>query len=128
MITRKAESMRIRVERHVQFSNCAIKTKTKHQLSGSVVLTQLPSCLEYLDLASNQFTGALDLTRLPSSMCILYLYSNSFSGTVDLSQLPQKLECLTLSGNGLSGEVFISDALFEDIEVGGTKIIKRHME
>ena len=35
MITRKAESMRIRVERHVQFSNCAIKTKT-NELSGEV--------------------------------------------------------------------------------------------
>ena len=32
MITRKAESMRIRVERHVQFSNCAIKKKTNENL------------------------------------------------------------------------------------------------
>ena len=61
-------------------------------------------------------------------MSHLYAGNNSFSGTVDLIQLPQRLECLTLTGNGLSGEVFISDALFDDIEVAGTKIIKRHME
>ena len=28
--------MRIRVERHVQFSNCAIKTKQNNALSGTV--------------------------------------------------------------------------------------------
>ena len=33
-----AESMRIRVERHVQFSNCAIKTK-KHACAGTIYIS-----------------------------------------------------------------------------------------
>ena len=37
MITRKAESMRIRVERHVQFSNCAIQTNKRPQWYNSLV-------------------------------------------------------------------------------------------
>ena len=78
--------MRIRVERHVQFSNCAIKKKKKKKKK------------------------------------------NSFSGTVDLSQFPQGLQQLDLSDNELCGEVFISGALFDDVYVDNTKLIKRHME
>ena len=99
-----------------------------NRLSGSVVLTQLPGGLEVLNLKDNQFNGALDVRRLPSSMIYLFLNNNSFSGTVDLSQLPQGLEELDMSDNELSGEVFISDALFDGVEVANTKIIKRHME
>ena len=97
--------MRIRVERHVQFSNCAIKTKQ-----------------------NNYFSGSLDLTRLPSSISASDFNNNRFSGTVDLSQLPQGLKRLNLFHNELSGEVFISDALFDRVHVENTKIIKRHME
>ncbi|KNH08105.1 hypothetical protein XU18_1321 [Perkinsela sp. CCAP 1560/4] len=96
-------------------------THKTNRLSGSVVLTQLPSSLYLLFLSNNQFSGALDLTRLPSSMSVLELDNNSFSGTVDLSQLPQGR--LYLSDNALSGEVF-SDALFDDVYVEDTKIIK----
>ena len=61
-------------------------------------------------------------------MFALTLNNNSFSGTVDLSQLPQGLKLLTLSDNELSGEAFISDALFDTVEVENTKLIKRHIE
>ncbi|KNH08110.1 hypothetical protein XU18_1326 [Perkinsela sp. CCAP 1560/4] len=121
--------MRIRVERHVQFSNCAIKTKTKtNRLSGCVVLTRLPACLKWLIISSNQFSGGLDLTRLPPHMSVLELDNNSFAGTVDLSQLPQGIQGLYLSDNELSGEGFISDDLFDVVHVDNTTLIKRHME
>ena len=112
--------MRIRVERHVQFSNCAIKTKQK-QSAESLVLKDLY-------LARNQFSGSLDLTRLPRHLSGLHLNWNSFSGTVDLSQLPQGLQRLYLSNNKLTGDVFISDALFNRVNVENTELIKRHME
>ena len=47
MITRKAESMRIRVERHVQFSNCAIKKKQMKILAlmkGFIRGRDMPGC------------------------------------------------------------------------------------
>ncbi|KNH08659.1 hypothetical protein XU18_0856 [Perkinsela sp. CCAP 1560/4] len=61
---RKAESMRIRVERHVQFSNCAIKKTKKNkkkQFFGSVHLTQLPAALKNLNLITNHLSA--DLTE-----------------------------------------------------------------
>ena len=61
-------------------------------------------------------------------MSHLYAGNNSFSGTVDLSHLPQGLRRLCLSENELSGKVFISDALFDYVEVENTKLIKRHMK
>ena len=48
--------MRIRVERHVQFSNCAIKTK-QNSFSGTVDLSQLPQALEELYLSDNELSG-----------------------------------------------------------------------
>ena len=48
--------MRIRVERHVQFSNCAIKTKT-NSLSGTVDLSELPEGFKVLNLSDNELSG-----------------------------------------------------------------------
>ena len=100
----------------------------KNQLSGSVVLTQLPGRLEKLYLARNKFSGSLDLTQLPPHMSNLFLNNNSFSGRVDLSQLPRGLVRLYLSDNELSGEAFLSDELFDRVHVVDTTVIKRHME
>ncbi|KNH06703.1 hypothetical protein XU18_2491, partial [Perkinsela sp. CCAP 1560/4] len=97
----------------------------KNQLSGSVVLMQLPGSLNKLHLANNRLSGSLDLTRLISSMARLNAGNNSFSGTVNLSQLSQGLKGLFLSSNELSDEVFISDKLFKKLSVRGTKLIMR---
>ena len=48
--------MRIRVERHVQFSNCAIKTK-QNALSGTIQLADLPGKIEVVYLSVNQLTA-----------------------------------------------------------------------
>ena len=60
-------------------------------------------------------------------MLQLHADNNCFAGTVDLSQLPQEIQGLYLSDNELSGEVFITDNLFDAVEVENTKLIKRHM-
>ena len=93
--------MRIRVERHVQFSNCAIKTKQNNKLVGSLCLTSLPHDLERLALNHNTLHGSLDFTRLPESLVELHLNDNSFAGEIDVSHLPAEMMALDVRNNKL---------------------------
>ena len=107
--------MRIRVERHVQFSNCAIKKKKKKkkkkQLSGTICLISLPPDVECMNLGKNNFEGSLDFTRLPESMKAMYLYENRFSGTIDLGNLPKSMTYVNVRKNALTGRVRIPPTL-----------------
>ena len=103
--------MRIRVERHVQFSNCAIKTKQNNQLSGTVCLTSLPPDVDCVNLGKNNFEGSPNFTRLPESMKAMYLYENCFSGTIDLGNLPESMMFLDVRTNALSGTVRVPHGL-----------------
>ena len=97
--------MRIRVERHVQFSNCAIKTKQNNQMSGTICLISLPPALKDLVLDNNNFQGSLDFTRLPKSIHQITVHENRFSGTIDLRNLPKSMTFLSVRNNALSGTV-----------------------
>ena len=99
---RKAESMRIRVERHVQFSNCAIK---KNEFTGTVALGSLPRALTYLSLSNNRLDGAINLDALPDELTHLHLASNALTGIISSSLLPVKLEALNVANNRMEGSV-----------------------
>ena len=73
------------------------------QLSGEILLDNLPFELIALSLHKNYFTGSLDLSALPETMKWVYLCWNRFSGEVCLNMLPARLEIINVHQNDLTG-------------------------
>ncbi|KNH04330.1 hypothetical protein XU18_4389 [Perkinsela sp. CCAP 1560/4] len=105
--------MRIRVERHVQFSNCAIKTKQKNHLSGTLDLQMLGECMIVFMVHTNHLSGSLNLTKLPHSLGSLHLHTNRFTRIVIVGALPDSASIL-LRNNPIDGVCTESGVPFSD--------------
>ena len=80
-----------------------LKLSSNRLNSISVLLSNLPPALEYLNLVGNKFSGSFDFNKLPPNLKFLDLSYNLFSGSPDLTRLPPALHTLLLSRNQFSG-------------------------
>ena len=83
-----------------------------YSLAGTLNTANLPSRLEFCDIAANNFDGTVDMTKLPKPLFSLSIAQNKFSGECNLTALPAGLDTLNASENCFSGSLRL-DALPE---------------
>ena len=108
---RNVNISRSNVKGIVQFRNVEKLEKvhaSDNLLEGSLNTQELPSNLQFLNMANNELKGSLDLTALPPRMVLLNVSRNAFSGTINLNHLPQRMQLVHLSDNQLCGKFTIN--------------------
>ena len=90
---------------HLKYLPCSVLQiiVSNNQLTGELLLNELPPQTMDANFAHNIFTGSIDFTCLPKTLLHLCLTANDLSGIADLSHLPPELETLAMGCNAFTG-------------------------